>query len=65
MTSKTSSNIGFDLIDLSPKPVNASDAIKSNFSVNNFNVDNKQVICVSPKLDDNYNYDNYQNFSFH
>ncbi len=55
MTSKTS-NISFDSIDLSPKSVNASNAIKTNFSkVNNFNVDNKQVICVSPKLNNNYN----------
>ncbi len=47
---------------MSPKSVNASNAIKTHFSeVNNFNVDNKQVICVSPKLNNNYNYDNYFN----
>jgi hypothetical protein len=61
MTYKTF-NISFDSIDLSPKSVNASNAIKTNFSeVNNFNVNKKQVICVSAKLNNNYNYDNYFN----
>jgi hypothetical protein len=53
----TSSNISFDL---SPKPVNDSNAIKTNFcEINNFNTDNKEVICVEPKLNHNYNYDNH------
>jgi hypothetical protein len=62
MTSKTSSNINFDSIDLSSKSVNASNAIKTDFSeFNYFNVNNKKVICVLPKLNNNYNYDNYFN----
>ncbi len=57
LKSMTSSNISFDL---SPKPVNDSNAIKTNFcEINNFNTDNKEVICVEPKPNHNYNYDNY------
>jgi hypothetical protein len=61
MTSKIC-DISFNSIDLSPKLVNASKDTKTNFSeINYFNVDIKQVICVSPKLNNNYNYDNYFN----
>ncbi len=56
----SSLNKSFNLIDLNSKSVNASNTIKTNFfEVNNFNTDNKQMICVSPKPNHNYNYDNY------
>jgi len=56
----SSQNKSFNLIDLNSKLVNASNTIKTNFcEINNFNTDNKEVICVSPKPNHNYNYDNY------
>ncbi len=56
----SSQNKSFNLIDLNSKSVNASNTIKTNFcEINNFNTDNKEVICVEPKPNHNYNYDNH------